>query len=105
MRISDWSSDVCSSDLEDVFGDPSVDVIVICSPSQHHAAQVIAACRAGVKAILCEKPFAMTAEEANEIAAVSEERSEERRVGKSVTVRVDLGGRRNITKKQRTTSE
>ena len=54
---------------EDVFGDPSVDVIVICSPSQFHAEQVIAACRAGVKAILCEKPFAMTAEEANEIAA------------------------------------
>ena len=58
---------------EDVFGDPSVDVIVICSPSQFHAAQVIAACRAGVKAILCEKPFAMTAEEANQIAKVSEE--------------------------------
>ncbi|MDY0908481.1 Gfo/Idh/MocA family oxidoreductase [Microbacterium sp. CFBP9034] len=58
---------------EDVFGDPSVDVIVICSPSHFHAAQVIAACRAGVKAILCEKPFAMTAAEANEIAAVSEE--------------------------------
>jgi predicted dehydrogenase len=58
---------------EDVFGDPSVDVIVICSPSQFHAEQVIAACRAGVKAILCEKPFAMTAEEANEIAEVSEE--------------------------------
>ena len=58
---------------EDVFGDPSVDVIVICSPSQFHATQVIAACRAGVKAILCEKPFAMTAEEANQIAKVSEE--------------------------------
>src|SRR3954453_23865628 len=35
---------------EDVVGDPSVDVVVICSPSQFHAAQVIAACRAGVKA-------------------------------------------------------
>lgn len=58
---------------EDVFADASVDVIVICSPSQFHAAQVIAACRAGVKAILCEKPFAMTAEEANEIAEVSAE--------------------------------
>ena len=58
---------------EDVFGDPGVDVIVICSPSQFHAAQVIAACQAGVKAVLCEKPFAMTAEEANEIAEVSEE--------------------------------
>lgn len=58
---------------EDVFEDPNVDVVVICSPSQFHATQVIAACRAGVKAILCEKPFAMTAEEANAIAAVSQE--------------------------------
>lgn len=58
---------------EDVFEDPSIDVIVICSPPRFHATQVIAACRAGVRAILCEKPFAMTAEEANEIAAVSRE--------------------------------
>lgn len=58
---------------EDVIGDPGVDVIVICSPSQFHAAQVIEACRAGVKAILCEKPLAMTEQEANEIAQVSEE--------------------------------
>lgn len=58
---------------EDVFEDPDVDVIVICSPPQFHAQQVIAACRAGVKAVLCEKPFAVTADEANEIARVSEE--------------------------------
>jgi myo-inositol 2-dehydrogenase/D-chiro-inositol 1-dehydrogenase len=58
---------------EDIFGDPSVDVVVICSPSQFHAAQVIAACRADVKAVLCEKPFAMTAEEASQIAEVSAE--------------------------------
>ncbi|WP_239526280.1 Gfo/Idh/MocA family oxidoreductase [Microbacterium sp. B35-30] len=58
---------------EDVFSDPAVDVVVICSPSQFHAGQVIAACRAGVKAILCEKPFAMTAAEASEIAEVSED--------------------------------
>jgi myo-inositol 2-dehydrogenase/D-chiro-inositol 1-dehydrogenase len=35
--------------------------------------QVIAACRAGKKAVLCEKPFAMNAQEAAEISAVSEE--------------------------------
>lgn len=58
---------------EDVFSNPDIDVIVICSPPAFHAAQVIAACRAGVKAVLCEKPFAMTAAEASEIAAVSEE--------------------------------
>ena len=34
---------------------------------------MIAACRAGKKAVLCEKPFAMSGEEATEIAAVSAE--------------------------------
>lgn len=58
---------------EDVFADSSIDVIVVCSPPQFHAAQVIAACRAGVKAVLCEKPLATTIEQAHEIAEVSRE--------------------------------
>lgn len=53
--------------------DPAVDVVAICSPHQFHADQVIAACRAGKKAVLCEKPFAMNAEEAARISAVSAE--------------------------------
>ena len=72
-RVARRANAAHTTRAEDVFADPGVDVIVICSPSQFHAEQVIAACRAGVKAILCEKPFAMTAEEANEIAQVSEE--------------------------------
>src|SRR3546814_13223513 len=69
MRISDWSSDVCSSDLglscplhrrwPDHSGYPECD--------------------------MCGNPYSW--------------RSEERRVGKSVSVRVDLGGRRIIKKK------
>lgn len=57
--------------IEDVLADDDAEVIVICSPSPFHAEQVIAACRAGKRAILCEKPFAMTREEAEQIAAVS----------------------------------
>ena len=34
---------------------------------------MIAACRAGKRAVLCEKPFATTAEQAAEIAAVAAE--------------------------------
>lgn len=62
-----------STSMEALLADPSVDVVAICSPHQFHAAQVIAACRAGKKAILCEKPFAMNGVEAARIAAVSAE--------------------------------
>jgi len=62
-----------STSMEELLADPSVDIVAICSPHQYHAEQVIAACRAGKKAILCEKPFAMSGEEAASISAVSAE--------------------------------
>ena len=62
-----------STTIDRLLDDPRVDVVAICSPHRFHAAQVIAACRAGKKAVLCEKPFAMSGEEASEIAAVSAE--------------------------------
>ncbi|MDP9933770.1 putative dehydrogenase [Paenarthrobacter nicotinovorans] len=62
-----------STSIDALLGDPEVDVVAICSPHQFHAAQVIAACRAGKKAVLCEKPFAWNTEEATEISEVSEE--------------------------------
>lgn len=60
-----------STTVEELLADPDVDIVAICSPHQFHAAQVIAACRAGKKAVLCEKPFAMNGEEAAAISAVS----------------------------------
>ena len=62
-----------STSLADLLADPAVDVVAICSPHEFHAAHVIAACRAGKKAVLCEKPFAVSAGEAAEIAAASAE--------------------------------
>ncbi len=62
-----------STSMAELLGDPRVDVVAICSPHKFHAAQVIAVCRAGKKAVLCEKPFAVSADEAAEIAAVSAE--------------------------------
>ncbi|MBT2549244.1 Gfo/Idh/MocA family protein [Arthrobacter sp. ISL-65] len=62
-----------STSVEELLADPGVDIVAICSPHQFHAAQVIASCRAGKKAVLCEKPFAMTGEEAAGISAVSAE--------------------------------
>ncbi len=62
-----------TTSVEELLADEEVQIVVICSPHQFHAEQVIAACRAGKRAILCEKPFAMTQEEAEQIAAVSDE--------------------------------
>src|SRR4051794_21410731 len=62
-----------TTDMTTVLDDPDVDVVAICSPHHFHAEQVVAACRAGKKAVLCEKPFATTSEQAEAIAAVSAE--------------------------------
>ncbi len=62
-----------STSAAELLDDPAVDVVAICSPHQFHAAQVMAACRAGKRAVLCEKPFAMTGAEASEIATVAAE--------------------------------
>src|SRR3546814_20868005 len=88
MRISDCSSDVCSSDL--VFEGPfnlgpqygPTDLGCVAQGSQMW----------GVDPSEVECRFAL-------LRFGHEERSEERRVGKSVSVRLDLDGRRIIKKK------
>lgn len=60
-----------STDIDTVLADPSVDVVAVCSPHAFHADQVVAACAAGKRAILCEKPLAMTPDEATAIAKAS----------------------------------
>lgn len=50
-----------------------VDVVVICSPNRFHADQVVASCRAGVSAVLCEKPLATSTSEAELVARTSRE--------------------------------
>src|SRR3546814_10945354 len=66
MRISDWSSDVCSSDLRDyeaLMADPAIDLIYLATPPSAHADLAHRAIGAG-KHILVEKPFAIDAAEA-----------------------------------------
>ncbi|ODT82611.1 MAG: hypothetical protein ABS76_05955 [Pelagibacterium sp. SCN 64-44] len=58
---------VGSTDADPIYADPEVEVVAICSPNAFHAEQVIAACRAGKKAVLCEKPLAVSIEEAHAI--------------------------------------
>src|SRR3546814_11791776 len=81
MRISDWSSDVCSSDLASLRS---------FAPSPEDDSE---SCVGGRRLVVFRN-------RAQDLApAARSARSEERRVGKSVSVRVDLGGRRIIKKK------
>lgn len=61
---ADWSTEV-----ESITEASDVDVVVIGSPHRFHSAQAIAAARAGKRAVLCEKPLAVTAEDAEQVRA------------------------------------
>lgn len=56
---------------KDLIKDPDVQALYIASPANKHAKQVIAAAQAG-KHLLCEKPLAMTVEQAKEVAVAVE---------------------------------
>jgi predicted dehydrogenase len=58
-----------ATDPEQLFAEPAIDIIDICTPSIYHAPLTIAALRAG-KHVLCEKPLAPTPEEIAEMIAV-----------------------------------
>jgi myo-inositol 2-dehydrogenase / D-chiro-inositol 1-dehydrogenase len=62
-----------TTDADAVLADPEVDVVAICSPHDVHAEQVEAACAAGKRAILCEKPLAVEESEVDRIVAASRE--------------------------------
>ena len=49
-----------TTDLDALLADDTVDVGVVASPGTAHAEQVIKACSAGKRAVLCEKPVAET---------------------------------------------
>src|SRR3546814_17035700 len=84
MRISDWSSDVCSSDLLGPNGAPTPRQLL------NHTS--------GVRDALESVAFFLTEGLFPQIPAGLDRKSVAS--GKSVSVRVDLGGRRIIKKKQ-----
>src|SRR3546814_14878552 len=97
MRISDWSSDVCSSDLFVAKGEFVADAVAMLEDIQ-----------TSLHADAKERLHANIRRDVTDLAAHfgGDEkfvgwRSEERRVGKELSVRVDLGGRRIIKKKKK----
>jgi predicted dehydrogenase len=66
--------DAIYADYREMLANESLDVVSICTWPHLHAEMVIAAADAGVKAIHCEKPMAPTWAEAQQMAAVCDER-------------------------------
>jgi myo-inositol 2-dehydrogenase/D-chiro-inositol 1-dehydrogenase len=60
------------TDPLEMMQDPNVDAVIIASPARTHASNVIAAAKNG-KAVFCEKPMAITLEEADEVLQVVKE--------------------------------
>jgi predicted dehydrogenase len=61
--------EVLTSELDDVLGDPSIDLVVISTRHHEHASQTVRALEAG-KHVFVEKPLALTWEELDRIATV-----------------------------------
>lgn len=58
-----------SSGIDDLLADERVSIVVLCSPPDEHATQILAAVAAGKRAVLCEKPLATTIEDAEAVVA------------------------------------
>ncbi|MBQ7364683.1 MAG: Gfo/Idh/MocA family oxidoreductase [Clostridia bacterium] len=68
-----WGVDKCFTDLNEMFSNvPEIDAVSVCTWNSAHAPCTIAALKAG-KHVLCEKPMAMNAQEANEMLATAKE--------------------------------
>lgn len=63
-----FNADKISSDQEDIFDDPDIDLVMICTRHGNHAELVLKGLRAG-KNVYVEKPLATTLEQLNEIKA------------------------------------
>src|SRR3546814_19755420 len=97
MRISDWSSDVCSSDRHPRLHAPGHHRLVG-AQAVELVQRIELAHRLLVEGARVRRLVEVQVAAEGLVAALA--RSEERRVGKEWSVRVDLGVRRIIKKKQ-----
>src|SRR3546814_12821365 len=98
MRISDWSSDVCSSDLVEKRQTWSLRIGAICPAKVTAGAPPFRrAIVIGSSLVKNQKASATTASVTAQILSTDRKSVVS---GKSVSVRVDLGGRRIIKKKK-----
>jgi len=71
-KVAAVAASSATTDVDAVLEDPAVDIVVVASPADRHAEQVVAACAAGKKAILCEKPLATSRSDGQRILAAAQ---------------------------------
>lgn len=71
-RLANQHGTAWTTDEDELINDPTVEIVVVGSPNNHHARQVIKACNAGKKLVLAEKPLATSPEEMTAIRAAAE---------------------------------
>src|SRR3546814_18789352 len=114
MRISDWSSDVCSSDLDLAPRRVRIDAVrLVAMPDADHA-EFAVVCRRGAYMRALARDIARTLGTAGHVGALrrtqvgpfleADALSDRKSVGagKSGSVRVGLGGCRSFKKKKKT---
>jgi predicted dehydrogenase len=67
--VADAHHSVAAGSVDEVMANPAVDVVAICSPPDQHAAHIRLALAAGKRAIFCEKPVAVAADDARDVLA------------------------------------
>src|ERR1035438_4813626 len=75
-----FGAQYCCTDYEELLKDPAIDVVLIVSRNQHHAAQAEAALRAG-KHVFLEKPMALTEAECRSLYRAVNESGRQLTVG------------------------
>jgi predicted dehydrogenase/threonine dehydrogenase-like Zn-dependent dehydrogenase len=75
-----FGAEYCTSDYREILNNPAVQVVVIVSRNQHHAAQALEALRAG-KHVFVEKPMALTEEECSALSRAVQESGKQLTIG------------------------
>lgn len=74
-KAQKWAADnnaAWYTSAEELFAAETPDVVVVATQDPYHKEPLIAACRAGVPYIICEKPLTTTVEDALEVKAAAE---------------------------------
>ena len=75
-----FKANYCTTDINEILKDPSIDVVLITSKNQYHADQAEASLRAG-KDVFVEKPMAITEEECERLHRAVKESGKQLMVG------------------------
>ena len=76
-----FGAEYCTSDYDEILRNPDIQVVVIVSRNPQHAAQALAALRAGKHVPRCGKPMALTEQECSEISKAVRESGKQLTVG------------------------